>query len=84
MPIRCRLPEVRARAGRLTLTRLAADTGIALSTLSRLDSGKTKSVEFGTLEAICQRLNVQPGDLFEYVPGNEPAQASATPASVEG
>jgi putative transcriptional regulator len=30
-------------------------------------------VRFATLEAICQKLDCQPGDLLEFVPGDNPA-----------
>jgi putative transcriptional regulator len=81
--IRCTLPVLRAKRGRMTLRGLSEQTGLAVSTLSRLETGKTKGVEFGTMEALCQFFSVQPGDLFEYVPGDEQALASATPATVD-
>ena len=37
--------------------------------MSLLKSGKVKGVRFATLEAICEQLQCQPGDLLEYVPG---------------
>jgi len=46
---------------------LAADVGITEANLSLLKSGKVKGIRFQTLEAICERLQCQPGDLLEYV-----------------
>jgi putative transcriptional regulator len=47
---------------------LAATIGITEQNLSLLKSGKVKGVRFDTLEAICQALDCQPGDLLEYIP----------------
>ena len=47
---------------------LAEAVGITEANLSLLKSGKVKGVRFATLEAICQQLDCQPGDLLEYVP----------------
>lgn len=48
---------------------LAEAIGITEANLSLLKSGKVKGVRFATLEAICEQLDCQPGDLLEYVPG---------------
>jgi putative transcriptional regulator len=48
---------------------LADAIGITEANLSLLKSGKVKGIRFNTLEAICQQLQCQPGDLLEYVPG---------------
>jgi putative transcriptional regulator len=45
---------------------LAAYVDITEQNLSLLKSGKVKGIRFSTLEAICKRLNCQPGDLLEY------------------
>ena len=46
---------------------LADAIGITEANLSLLKSGKVKGVRFATLEAICEQLDCQPGDLLEYV-----------------
>lgn len=53
---------------RMTLTELAERVDITLANLSILKTGKAKAVRFSTLEAICQVLECQPGDLLGYVP----------------
>ncbi len=53
------------------LTELAEKVDITLANLSILKTGKAKAIRFGTLEAICLALNCQPGDILEYLPGNE-------------
>ncbi|GFO80102.1 helix-turn-helix domain-containing protein [Lactococcus lactis] len=43
---------------------LANETGIAQSTISRITSGKTKVIQFDTIEKICKSLHVEPSELF--------------------
>ncbi|MBL8512455.1 MAG: helix-turn-helix transcriptional regulator [Betaproteobacteria bacterium] len=45
---------------------LAAAVGITEQNLSLLKSGKVKGIRFSTLEAICEHLDCQPGDLLEF------------------
>ncbi len=45
---------------------LADKLGITEANLSILKTGKAKAVRFSTLEAICQILDCQPGDILEY------------------
>ena len=47
---------------------LAQRVGITAANLSILKTGKAKAIRFSTLEALCQALDCQPGDLLEYVP----------------
>jgi len=53
-------------ARRMTLTELSARVGITLANLSILKTGKAKGMRFVTLEAICEALDCQPGDLLEF------------------
>ena len=53
---------------RMTLTDLADRIGMTLANLSILKTGKARAIRFSTLEAICQALHCQPGDLIEYQP----------------
>ncbi|MBC9031087.1 helix-turn-helix transcriptional regulator [Sphingomonas sp. JC676] len=57
---------------RMTLTELADRIGIALANLSILKTGKARAIRFSTLEAICEALECQPGDLLEFSPEGEP------------
>lgn len=45
---------------------LAESIGITNANLSILKTGKAKAVRFSTLEAICEVLQCQPGDILEY------------------
>lgn len=46
---------------------LAKRIGITEQNLSILRSGKAKAIRFSTLQAICEHLNCQPGDLLEFL-----------------
>ena len=45
---------------------LADKIGITTANLSILKTGKAKAIRFSTLEAICQVLECQPGDILKY------------------
>ena len=51
---------------RMTLTELSAKVGITLPNLSILKTGKARGIRFATLEAICEALDCQPGDLLRF------------------
>jgi putative transcriptional regulator len=53
-------------ARRMTLTELSEKVGITLANLSILKTGKARAMRFSTLEAICEALQCQPGDLLAY------------------
>ena len=59
---------------RMTLTELADRVGMTLANLSILKTGKARAIRFSTLEAICQVLTCQPGDLLEFVPNPDAAE----------
>lgn len=45
---------------------LANRVGITQANLSILKTGKAKAIRFSTLEAICDVLDCQPGDILEF------------------
>ncbi|MFZ6014042.1 MAG: helix-turn-helix domain-containing protein [Bacteroidota bacterium] len=45
---------------------LAEKINITPANLSVLKTGKAKGIRFETLEAICQILDCQPGDILEF------------------
>jgi len=51
---------------RMTLTELAGRIDMALPNLSILKTGKARAIRFSTLEAICEALSCQPGDLLRF------------------
>ena len=65
MPIILRLDRVMADR-KMSLNELAARVGIANVNLSKIKTGKISAIRFSTLEAICDALDCQPGDILEY------------------
>ena len=49
-----------------SLNQLAKKIGITPTNLSILKNNKAKAIRFTTLEAICESLECQPGDILEY------------------
>ena len=64
---------------RMTLTELADRIGMALANLSILKTGKARAIRFSTLEAICEALSCQPGDILRFEP--EQAEERERPAA---
>ncbi len=54
-----------------SMTELAKEVDITMANLSVLKNNKAKAVRFSTLDAICKALDCQPGDILEYVEGEE-------------
>ena len=63
---------------RMTLTELAERIDITLANLSILKTGKARAIRFSTLEAICEVLQCQPGDLLHFQPASR-ARAAPKP-----
>ena len=68
-------------ARRMTLTELSGKVGITLANLSILKTGKAKGIRFATLEAICDTLDCQPGDLLEFQRAGEADEDARAVAS---
>jgi putative transcriptional regulator len=51
---------------KISLNELAEKVGIANVNLSKIKTGKVSAIRFSTLEAICDILDCQPGDILEY------------------
>ena len=65
MPIILRLDRVMADR-KISLNELAERVGISNVNLSNIKTGKIRAIRFSTLEAICETLDCQPGDILEY------------------
>ena len=65
MPIIVNLDVMMARR-KISLNELSEKVDLTLANLSILKTGKAKAIRFTTLEAICNALDCQPGDLLEY------------------
>ena len=51
---------------KMSVTELSEKVGITMANISILKNGKAKAIRFSTLEAICDALDCQPGDILEY------------------
>ena len=65
MPIILRLDRVMADR-KISLNHLAEQVGISTVNLSKIKTGKISAIRFSTLEAICDVLDCQPGDILEF------------------
>ena len=65
MPIIVNLDVMLARR-KMGLGELAERINITPANLSILKTGKARAVRFSTLDALCEALDCQPGDLLEY------------------
>ena len=70
MAIKLKLDEVMAARG-IGLGELAQRVGITNANMSHIKTGQVKAVRFSTLDAICEVLACQPGDILEYVRADE-------------
>ena len=52
---------------KMTLSELSERVDISIVNLSILKTGKARAVRLSTLDAICDVLDCQPGDILEYV-----------------
>lgn len=53
---------------KISLNQLSDMVGVSNVNLSKMKTGKVSAIRFSTLEAICEALNCQPGDILEYDP----------------
>ena len=56
---------------KMNVSELADKVGFTMANVSLLKNGKIKALKISTLDKLCQVLDCQPGDLLEYVPGEE-------------
>ena len=66
MGIILRLDRVMADR-KISLNELSQKVGVSNVNLSKMKTGKISAIRFSTLEAICDVLNCQPGDILEYI-----------------
>lgn len=65
MAIILRLDRVMADR-KMPLKELSEKVGVSNVNLSKIKTGKISAIRFSTLEAICETLDCQPGDILEY------------------
>jgi len=67
MPIVVRI-DVQLAKRKLSVGEFAERVGLTPANVAVLKNGRAKAVRFTTLEAMCEVLECQPGDLLEWVP----------------
>ncbi len=65
MTIILRLDRMMAER-KISLNDLAKQVGISNVNLSNIKTGKIQAIRFSTLNAICDVLECQPGDILEF------------------
>ncbi len=80
MPIRINLDLMMVRRG-MSLTELSERVGITMANLSILKNNKARAVRLSTLEALCEALECQPGELLEYVEDENAPRCAARSSS---
>ena len=58
--------DVELAKQKMSLTQLSEKVGITIGNLSILKTGKARAIRFDTLNAICEALQCQPGDILEF------------------
>lgn len=66
MAIILRLDRIMADR-KMSLNELSAKVGVTNVNLSKIKTGKISAIRFSTLNAICDVLDCQPGDILEFV-----------------
>ena len=64
---------------KISLKDLSEMVGVSNINLSKMKTGKISAIRFSTLEAICEALDCQPGDILEY---QREAATEALPAAL--
>jgi len=80
MPVVVRL-DVMLALRKMRAKDLAAEIDITEANLSLLRTGKVKGVRFDTLARICKVLQCKPGDILDFVEGEEDAAAEEESAT---
>lgn len=78
MAIILRLDRVMADR-KMFLKELSERVGVANVNLSKLKTGKVSAIRFSTLDAICDVLDCQPGDILEYQREENPDETAGNP-----
>jgi putative transcriptional regulator len=73
-----RLPQLINQKG-ISIRQLSRETGITYSTIWAMVHGQRRSVQFEVLDAVCDALAVQPGDIYRRVAAAE-ARHSTQPS----
>ncbi len=64
--LKCHLSRIMGEK-RLKISDVARDTGINSGTITRMYNESATRIEIEVIDILCRYLNVQVGELFEYV-----------------
>ncbi|MGB4588944.1 MAG: helix-turn-helix transcriptional regulator [Clostridiaceae bacterium] len=67
----CVTLDMMLRKRKMSSSELSHSMGRSAVNISRIKTGKIKSIRFSTLEAICKELECQPGDILIYKANHE-------------
>ena len=70
MAIQVNLDVLLAQRG-MSVGEFAKEVGITPANVSVLKNGRAKAIRFSTLEGICRTLDWQPGDVLQWVRGDD-------------
>jgi putative transcriptional regulator len=70
--------DVELAKRKMSVNEFAEAVGISPANIAVLKNGRAKAVRFTTLDAICQVLQCQPGDILRWVPDG-PGLPGGTP-----
>ncbi|MBQ9744945.1 MAG: helix-turn-helix transcriptional regulator [Clostridia bacterium] len=56
---------------KMSVGELSEKVGFTMANVSLLKNGKIKAFKISTLDKLCEVLKCQPGDLLEYVDGED-------------
>lgn len=70
MAIELHLDELMAERG-IKLVDLAEEIGLSNANLSHIKTGKVRAIRFSTLDALCEALGCQPGDILGHAPSKD-------------
>lgn len=69
-----RLPDLMGQKG-ISIRKLSSMTGVTYTTIRAVYHSERRSVQLAVIEAICQAMEIQPGDIYVYVPEGSDYQA---------
>lgn len=67
--------DVELARRKMSVTELSARVDLSMANISILKNGRARAIRFSTLNAICEALGCQPGDILQYVPGDAAEQS---------
>jgi len=63
--------DVQLARRKMPVGEFVAAVNISAANISVLKNGRAKAIRFSTLDAICQVLDCQPGDILRWIPDKE-------------